>query len=96
MFDMNSRYHTIEEANHTLANGQVVRYKRRRFVPQPDSMETLIHVRIEQKDRIDCITADTLGDPLQFWRLCDANYVMHPSELTDEIGRHIRIPIPKI
>ena len=36
-----------------------------------------------QGDRLDLITARTLGDPEQFWRVCDANDALDPAELTD-------------
>lgn len=96
MFDPTSRYYDLQEAEYTLPDGRVAVYKRRRFLPKPESLETLVEVRIEAGDRIDRITADTLGDPLQFWRIYDANVVLHPSDLIEEIGRRIRIPIPRI
>ena len=39
-----------------------------------------------QGDRLDNITAKYLGDPEQFWRMCDANGAMRPEELTETIG----------
>jgi hypothetical protein len=43
-------------------------------------------------DRLDNFTARYLGDPEQFWRLGDANEEMQPNQLTEEVGRAIRIP----
>jgi hypothetical protein len=40
------------------------------------------------------VTARYLGDPTQFWRLCDANGVLHPVEL-EQTGRMITIAIRK-
>ena len=40
--------------------------------------------------------ARTLGDPLQFWRVCDANNAMNPPELTEEAGRALRVPVPQV
>ena len=37
-----------------------------------------------QGDRLDNIAARYLGDPEQFWRICDANGAMRPDELTDD------------
>jgi hypothetical protein len=48
---------------------------------------------VSQAERLDNITARHLGDPEQFWRLCDANNAMHPDELIAEIGRRLRIPM---
>jgi hypothetical protein len=44
--------------------------------------------------RPDLLSARLQGDPLQFWRIADANGVMNPSELTDVPGRQLRIPRP--
>ena len=44
--------------------------------------------------RLDNLAAEYLGDPEQFWRICDANGVLRPDELTDTIGRRIRITLP--
>jgi nucleoid-associated protein YgaU len=42
-------------------------------------------------DRLDRIAAKIGGDPEQYWRICDANNVMHPLELTNEPGTTIKI-----
>ena len=34
-------------------------------------------------------------DPEQFWRLCDANAAMRPDELTESVGRRLRITLPE-
>jgi hypothetical protein len=47
-------------------------------------------------DRPDTIAAARLGDAEQYWRVCDANTVMHPRDLTAEIGRRIRIVMPGV
>ena len=39
-------------------------------------------------------TARYLGDPEQFWRLCDANAALRPDELM-EVGRWLRITLPE-
>ena len=39
-------------------------------------------------DRLDLITARTLGDPEQFWRICDANDALDPDDLA-EPGRRL-------
>jgi hypothetical protein len=36
-----------------------------------------------------------LGDPALFWRLCDANRAMRPEELTETVGRQLRITLPQ-
>ena len=45
-------------------------------------------------DRLDNLAQRYIGDPEQFWRLCDANGAMRPDELTEVIGRRLRITLP--
>jgi hypothetical protein len=75
------------------AEGREVVYLRRRFLPLEMGQLLTEHV-VTQGDRLDNITASYLGDPEQFWRLCDANLAKNPQELTSEIGRRLRIPAP--
>jgi hypothetical protein len=96
MFEHTSRYHDLETANHTTPDGRVVAYKRRRFLPQGREMQLLVYVTVIQGDRLDLIAARTLGDPEQFWRVCDANDAMDPRELTAEPGRSVRVPVPRV
>jgi hypothetical protein len=95
MFDFTSRYYAIETTTYTTSDGRVIAYKRRRFLPQGDEMPLLAEATVNQGDRLDLITARSLGDSLQFWRIADANNSMNPFELTIEIGRRLRIPIPQ-
>ncbi|MGP1666428.1 MAG: LysM domain-containing protein, partial [Rhodanobacter sp.] len=66
----------------------------RRFVPAPENFALLQWHVVVQGERLDNITAKYLGDPEQFWRLCDANRALQPEELTDRIGRRLRITLP--
>ncbi len=95
MFEHTSRYYNIETATLTLADGRVVAYKRRRFLPQAEDLQVLAEVAVNQGDRLDLITARTLGDPEQYWRICDANEAMNPPDLTDEPGEVLRVPVPQ-
>ena len=70
MFDFTSRYNTIETATFTDTDGRVVTYKRRRFLPPIETMQILAEITVTQGDRVDLITARTLGAPEQFWRVC--------------------------
>jgi hypothetical protein len=44
---------------------------------------------------VDNLAARYLGDPLQYWRLCDANGALRLAELTEVVGQHIRITLPE-
>jgi len=93
-FDVTSRYYPIEIAQLQRPDGSAVRYVRRRFIAQPSQFETLTEHTVVQEERIDNIAANYLGDPEQYWRICDANVAIRPEELTATVGRRIRITLP--
>ena len=78
-----------------LPGGKTVVYLRRRFVPSPQRFQLLQLHTVTEGERLDNITARYLGDPEQFWRVCDANNAMRPQELTETIGRQVRITLPE-
>lgn len=95
LFPPTSRYHAIETVTVQTSDGKTIVYLTRRFVPSPDRFALLQEHLAVQGDRVDNITARYLGDPEQFWRICDANGAMRPDELTEEIGRRLRIALPE-
>lgn len=92
-FDPLSRYYEIEDAVHKAPDGRMVPYKRRRFVPPPEAHQPLAIERVASSDRLDLIAARTLGDPEQYWRICDANRALDPADL-EEPERRLTIPLP--
>lgn len=96
MFEHTSRYYNLETAEYTTPEGRKIAYKRRRFLPQGQAMPLLQQVPVVEGNRLDLITYNTLGDPLHFWQVCDANNTMNPEELTAESGKFIRIPTPQV
>ncbi len=95
MFEPTSRYYALETVQMTTSDGRGIAFKRRRFLPQGDALPLLASAPIGSGERLDLFTARTLGDPEQFWRICDANNAMRPTELTDEPGRVLRVPVPQ-
>ncbi|BAU12720.1 hypothetical protein LEP3755_32510 [Leptolyngbya sp. NIES-3755] len=96
MFDLNSRYAAIETAQFTLPDGRIVAYKRRRFLPQGRGLPLLVEVTVVDGDRLDLISDRTLGNPLLFWRVCDANDAMQPRQLTQEPNQTLKVPVPQV
>jgi hypothetical protein len=94
-FPPTSRYYGIETVTMQAVDGRTVIYMRRRFVPSPDNFALLQYHTVTQGERLDNITAKYLNDPEQFWRLCDANGAMRPEELTETVGRKLRITLPE-
>jgi hypothetical protein len=92
-----SRYRDVGVATYTRPDGRKIPYLLRRFVPDPAGVVVLAQHTVVAKDRIDNVTAKYLGDPEQFWRVCDANLATVPEELTaeSEIGRRLVIPMPQ-
>jgi len=95
LFAPTSRYHAIATTSLTTVTGRTVAYLRRRFVPPPERFALLQEHRVREGDRLDNIAAQYLGDPEQFWRLCDANGALRPEELTEPVGRTIRVTLPE-
>ncbi|MFC7737927.1 LysM domain-containing protein [Roseomonas sp. GCM10028921] len=93
-FPPNSRYHGVTVARSERPDGTAVAYLRRRFLPQPDSLALLQEHVVVQGDRLDNIAAAELGDPTQFWRICDANGALRPEELVETPGRRLRVTLP--
>jgi hypothetical protein len=94
-FPVTSRYYVIETVTIKTTEGRTVIYLRRRFLPSPERFALLQEHTVKQDERLDNITAHYLGDPEQFWRICDANGAMRPEELTETIGRRLRITLPE-
>ena len=95
LFPSNSRYAAIETGQLTTTYGKTVVYLRRRFVPPPERFALLQEYTVVQGDRLDNLAAKFIGDPEQFWQICDANAAIRPEELTDIVGRTLRITLPE-
>jgi len=95
LFPPTSRYAGVDTKTIETAAGRVVIYLQRRFLPSPNNFSLLQEHVVTQGERLDNVTARYLGDPEQFWRICDANGAMRPQELTETIGRRLRITLPE-
>ncbi|HET7328233.1 MAG TPA: LysM domain-containing protein [Nocardioidaceae bacterium] len=97
MFTATSRYHGIETARIARPDGREVVYVQRRLLPTEPPVGVLARHTVVQGDRLDNVTATYLGDPEQFWRLCDANCAVRPDDLCaeDRLGRRLLIPVPE-
>ena len=94
-FAPDSRYHGLDTAQWTRPDGETLSFVRRRFIPPPERFATLQEHRVAQGDRLDNLAAQYLGDPQQYWRLCDANGAIRPDELIETPGRRLRITLPE-
>jgi hypothetical protein len=96
MFEHTSRYYSITTAEFSAVDGRKIAYVRRRFLPQGDRLPVLREFIATRDDRLDLITAKTLGDPEKFWKVCDANNAMKPIDLLADPVQTIRIPTPQV
>lgn len=94
-FAPDSRYHGSDTAQWTRADGELLVYARRRFIPSPEQFATLHEYRVQSGDRVDNLAAKHLGEPLRYWQLCDGNGAMRPNDLTATVGRRLRITLPE-
>jgi hypothetical protein len=95
LFPPNSRYAGIDTGTLNTVDGRTIVYVRRRFVPPPERFALLQEYTVVQGDRLDNLAAKFVGDPELFWQVCDANAAMRPEELTEIVGRTLRITLPE-
>jgi hypothetical protein len=97
MIDSSSRYASVPTGTITATvddEPRSIRYLRRRFIPTQTQAVTLLRHIVRQGNRVDGLSAFYFTDPLQFWRICDANKVLRPDELVETIGRSLAIVLP--
>lgn len=93
-FAPNSRYSTTTTLTLVTPDGRMIPYLKRRFVPAPEKFATVSEHGVVSGDRVDLLAATYLGDAELYWQLCDANGAIRPDELTDTVGRRLRITLP--
>lgn len=94
------RYDGVEIATATVPDGargtRAVRYLRRRTLPDPRSLTTLVVHQVTAGDRLDLVAARYLGEPTADWQVADANAALDPDALTAPAaeGNLITVPFP--
>jgi hypothetical protein len=94
-FAPTSRYYGLPTAETTLPDGRRVVYVTRRFLQPTDRFAVLQTVAVVGGERLDQLAARHLGDPEQWWRICDANGAMLPEALVAEPGAPLDITLPE-
>lgn len=91
---MPSRYAASAKLERPGPDGRTVRYLAPRILPQPSTVTGggTTQVRADEVDRLDLVANRTLRDPLQAWRIADANTAMDPLALTRRAGATLQIP----
>ena len=94
-FPSTSRYSGLGTESMSLPDGRTVAYVRRRIVPRPERFALQQWHAVVERDRLDNLAHRYLGDPEQYWRLCDANGALRPDALVETIGSRVRVTLPE-
>lgn len=94
-FPVTSRYHGVETRKLVGPDGETHVYLARRFLPPSESLQVLELHPVADGERLDHVAHRHFGDSQQSWRLADANDAMSPEELTEEVGRELRVTLPE-
>ena len=65
-----------------------------RFAPAPEQLALVNEHSVVSGDRLDNLASTHFGDAELYWRICDANGAVRPDELTETVGRRLRITMP--
>jgi hypothetical protein len=84
MFDPQSRYAQQEETVYEAPDGTPIRYLTRRFVARVDEPARAAYTDVKVRSRVDLLALQLLGDPLAFWRVCDAAVALDPLALVGD------------
>jgi hypothetical protein len=94
-FASNSRYFGVPVGRYVANDADPgVPYVLRRFIPQRRDIAIAAEHVVQGGERPDQLAAGLLGDAELYWRICDANAVTDPFELSDTPGAHVGIPLP--
>jgi len=89
MFFKGSRYENVETDSITNAQGQLIRFKKVRFIPDTPAQAAVV---VNQGERLDHIAQRVYQDPEIFWRICAANFLLPPADVVGEPGRILKVP----
>jgi hypothetical protein len=95
VYDEFSRYRGLALLTFVDAQGREVIYVARRFIPPPEQLAEIAQVEVREGDRLDIIAGQQFADARSWWRLADANRALDPADLTERIGRRLRVTLPE-
>jgi hypothetical protein len=94
LFGPNSRYRDVPLRTRKRPDGTDASFVGRRIVPGLERYSALDRVAADGQTRIDVVSTGAFGDPLLYWRICDANGEAEPANATRTAGRLLLIPMP--
>lgn len=84
----NSRYAKLETVTATAADGRAVEAVKLRRLPATSGVPQVV----AERDRVDILAYQQLGDNTRFWRIADANSELEAETLTSVAGDVIVVP----
>lgn len=94
-FDPQSRYYGLAPLTFVTNDGRTIKYVSRRFIPQPQKFATIEVHTVAEGERVDVMATQFFGDPLLYWRLCDANLAVRPDDL-ERAGLVLRVTLAAV
>ena len=94
-FSSDSRYYSIETAETQDSHGRDIQYIKRRFIPHSEDFSQTGGYEVKGSERPDLVAHGIFKDSKAFWRVCDANGIMHPESLVVDEGRVLRVTLTK-
>jgi len=83
-----SRYAKLDTVETTAAGGRKVTAIKLRRLPQVDGTPHTV----AERDRLDILAFEQLGDATRFWSIADANQELEAEKLADTAGETLNLP----
>jgi hypothetical protein len=93
-YSESSRYRDVALTTLTLADGSVVAYGKRRFIPPRRDIAIAAMHLVRGGERPDLLAHQAYRQALLQWRIGDGNAVIDLFELTDTLGARVSVPVP--
>lgn len=94
VYPANSRYHSTLVISQELSDGSKIVFLGRRFISAPERFVPVQAHQVVEGDRLDNLALRYLGDPEQYYRICDANRALNPEDML-VIGERLVITLPE-
>lgn len=93
-FGPNSRYFGLPLRETADDDGTPRTHLARRIIPQATRYKAAGHLELTGDERMDAIAAQTMEDPLLYWRICDADGGADPAEIPRVPRKRLKLPLP--
>ena len=95
MNDPEGRYAKSMVLYRAGADGKLVAYLARRFLPDPDTLTIAGVAATAPGERLDLFSARVQGASTAWWRIADAHRLIDPAVLEDPPLQRLKVPLPE-